>query len=114
MTEKLREKELALAGLPLSDQRDEKEMNHLPPPSSPAPVLSPRREEDRLSTGSRGSAIIDGEAATLIVDGSRDYCFQAGGLGSEEDGSVSVDGFSYLAVGTFAEAAHEDNWWVWN
>lgn len=114
MTEKLREKELALTGLKLSDQSGEQEMKRLPPPSSPALLLSPRREEDRLSTESRGSAVVDGDDAALLVDGRRDSYFHGAMLASEEDGDISVDGFSYLPAGTFADSAHEDNWWLWS
>ncbi|PKA55114.1 Homeobox-leucine zipper protein HOX16 [Apostasia shenzhenica] len=128
LTERLREKELAEAGkLPISDPKEEAAFEgQLSPPPPPLPTPPQPRWEDRLSTGSGESVVVDGGGPALPLDSSGDSYFQIqggagccmgpldGGVASEEDGGSSDDGCSYLPGSMFVEAADAGNWWVWS
>lgn len=130
LTEKLREKELLVAGKDLGSVTENAAVDGQPSPPSieMQATLQQGGGGDRLSTG---STVVDGEgaAALQVADSSGDSYFQeslieggAGGyigqvdcaIGSEEDGCTSDDGCSYLPGDIFQNAAHGDNWWVWN
>ncbi|KAL0915216.1 hypothetical protein M5K25_015618 [Dendrobium thyrsiflorum] len=123
LTEKLREKELEVAVKELEGQPS--------PPSMEMLATLQQSGGDRLSTGSMGSTLLDGQgaAALPVADSSVNSYFQesliegaAGGcieqvdcgVGSEEDGCTSDDGCSYLPGNIFQNASHADNWWVWS
>ncbi|KAK8949972.1 Homeobox-leucine zipper protein HOX16 [Platanthera guangdongensis] len=130
LTEKVREKErLGLA------ETGGQEINldfPSPPTAAPTQLLHRRGGEDRLSTGSGESAILDadprvplpdsnGESSLaerlLFADAARTGCGMAAarGLLKEDDGGGSDDGCSYLpGAGIFEEADHVDSWWFWN
>ncbi|KAG0466642.1 hypothetical protein HPP92_017609 [Vanilla planifolia] len=99
------------------------------PPMVPLSTAPPQGTEDRLSTGSRGSSLVNGDGTVPQVDSCGDSYFQeslnkggAGccvggmdrGFGSEDDCGSSDDGCSYLGGGILAETTNQDNWWFWN
>ncbi|KAH0457672.1 hypothetical protein IEQ34_012987 [Dendrobium chrysotoxum] len=132
LTEKLREKELEVAVKELDSDIEKTAIEGQPsPPSTEMLATLQQRGGDRLSSGSRGSTVLDGQgaAALQVADSSGDSYFQeslieggAGGcieqvdcgVGSEEDGCTSDDGCSYLPGDIFQNASHADNWWVWS
>ncbi|KAK8950431.1 hypothetical protein KSP40_PGU004209 [Platanthera guangdongensis] len=91
------------------------------PPSPPSMAIL-----DMPSTGSRGSAVVDGEGGGATLDSGGDSYFQeslikggcmglvGGGAVSEEDGGSSDDGCSYLPGDMFKHVSQADNWWVWS
>lgn len=132
LTEKLRKKELLVAGKVLGSGIENAAIEEqLSPASMEMLATLQKRGGDRLSTGSRGSTVVDfkGVVALKVADSSGDSYFQeslieggAGGcieqvdcgIGSEEDGCTSDDGCNYLPGDIFQNATHSDNWWVWN
>lgn len=120
LTEKLREKEVMVAGEEPSSAIEKEAIDW--PPSPPSMAIL-----DMPSTGSRGSAVLDGEGggAALLLDSAGDSYFQEslikggcmerveGGAVSEEDGGTSDDGCSYLPGDMFENASQADNWWVY-
>lgn len=82
--------------------------------------------EDRLSTGSGGSAVVDEEGPVQLVDSGDSYFptnqYHPGGpvgrlIHSEED-DASDDGRSYFSD-VFAASQHQEEgeglgWWVWS
>ncbi|RWW32216.1 hypothetical protein GW17_00003114 [Ensete ventricosum] len=98
--------------------------------ADPATLVVQTKAEDRLSAGSGGSAVVDGEAANQLVDSSevsyfREGCHcmgpvDGGRVHSEEDDG-SDEGCNYYSDGIFAaEHHHQDevdaqlDWWVWS
>ncbi|RWW38695.1 hypothetical protein BHE74_00056054 [Ensete ventricosum] len=97
--------------------------------ADPATLVVQTKAEDRLSAGSGGSAVVDGEAANQLVDSSevsyREGCHcmgpvDGGRVQSEEDDG-SDEGCNYYSDGIFAaEHHHQDevdaqlDWWVWS
>lgn len=79
--------------------------------------------EDRLSSGSGGSAVVDEDGPQLVVDSGDSYFGCMGpvdGVQSEEDDG-SEDGRSYfsdvlVAAGDHVDQQHEEalGWWVWS
>uniref|UniRef100_A0A5B7C3L4 Putative Homeobox-leucine zipper protein HAT5 n=1 Tax=Davidia involucrata TaxID=16924 RepID=A0A5B7C3L4_DAVIN len=120
LTEKLQAKEAA--GVPKSD----------PLPAADVPHVSSLqinvKVEDRLSTGSGVSAVVDEDGPQLVDSG--DSCFPddnypgyvapVDGVQSEEDDGGSDDGWSYFSqVFVAAEQQHHEDgetlgWWVWS
>ncbi|KAJ6820725.1 homeobox-leucine zipper protein HOX16-like [Iris pallida] len=82
--------------------------------------------EDHLSTGSGGSAVVDGEGLHQIVDSSGDSYFPDnfqemvqgpvdGCIVQSEEDDGSDDGCNYnLDGGMFPENQPADNWWPWS
>ncbi|OWM71552.1 homeobox-leucine zipper protein HAT5 [Punica granatum] len=120
LTEKLQAKE-ATGGAPTAAQ------GHDPTPSASTLQLGSVKVEDRLSSGSGGSAVVDEDGRQLLDSGDSyfDYPGCIGpvdGVQSEED-DRSEDGQSYFPGDVFAAAAaaaaeHEEGepmgWWVWS
>lgn len=119
LTEKVREKDR----LQYTDSGAQDINLHFPSPPTAAPLLLHQRGEDRLSTGSGESSILDAEprapppdscgsesplAERLIADASWRPPL-------EEDGGGSDEGCSYLpGPGIFEEADPEDSLWFWS
>ncbi|CAL9111034.1 unnamed protein product [Musa textilis] len=98
--------------------------------ADPATLAVQTKVEDRLSAGSGGSAVVDGEAAKQLVDSSEVSYFRegyhcmgpvdGGQVHSEED-DVSDEGCNYYSDGIFAaEHRHQEvvdaqlDWWAWS
>ncbi|CAL9748340.1 unnamed protein product [Musa acuminata subsp. burmannicoides] len=98
--------------------------------ADPATLAVQTKAEDRLSAGSGGSAVVDGEAAKQLVDSSEVSYFpegyhcmgpvDGGRVHSEED-DVSDEGCNYYSDGMFAAEHHHQeevdaqlDWWVWS
>ncbi|XP_028778613.1 homeobox-leucine zipper protein HAT5 [Neltuma alba] len=124
LSEKLQGKDEPRA--PILDQR----IDPLPVDATQfsAPPFS-KRVEDRLSTGSGGSSVVDIDSSQLVVD-SVDSYFQAAsyteyigcvnGVQSEDDDG-SDDGRSYFSDVLVAAESHGQNhevgewgWWMWS
>ncbi|KAG0473451.1 hypothetical protein HPP92_015308 [Vanilla planifolia] len=121
LMEQLREKETPVAGLLKGEQphpffeKEESptEEDQLSPPSIPLSGTPRPGAEDRLSTGSARSSLINGDSAILQVDSCDESYLPIRG-GAEDDAGSSDDGCSYLPVGFFAEAMNEDAWCIWS
>ncbi|URD93348.1 Homeobox-leucine zipper protein [Musa troglodytarum] len=98
--------------------------------ADPATLAVQTKAEDRLSAGSGGSAVVDGEAAKQLVDSSEVSYFRdgyhcmgpvdGGQVHSEED-DVSDEGCNYYSDGMFAAEHHHQeevdaqlDWWAWS
>ncbi|XP_020695268.1 homeobox-leucine zipper protein HOX16-like isoform X1 [Dendrobium catenatum] len=115
LTEKLREKELEVAVKELDSDIEKTAIEGQPsPPSMEMLATLQQRGGDRLSTGSRGSTVVDGQGppALPVADSSVDSYFQESLI--EGGGCTSDDGCSYLPGDIFQNASHADNWWVWS
>lgn len=112
MTEKLQPEETA--GEP--DQKHDNSVVEAPPPCLELAV----KVEDRLSTGSDGSAVVDDDSRQLLDSGDsyfpdNDYPDCMAGVHSEEDDG-SDDGRSYF-TDVFAAAAEQQEpigWCIWS
>ncbi|XP_020096031.1 homeobox-leucine zipper protein HOX16-like isoform X1 [Ananas comosus] len=146
LTEKLQAKEAEAAaalGLKPEEKAPGSNLTEQTSTATVAALDAPPKAEDRLSSGTGGSAVVDGEGAHhgLVVDSSGDSYFPEdypciapvdGGVQSEEDDGVSDEGCSYYADTVFPaehhhdgqqdhnhhhQAAEEDeaqlDWWVW-
>ncbi|RZS22499.1 hypothetical protein BHM03_00055333, partial [Ensete ventricosum] len=116
MTETLKNKAAALTAAAAASVND------------PASLGVPKKAEDRLSTGSGGSAVVD---ANQLVYSSEESCLPEGyhcmgpvdgPVHSEED-DASDEGCNYYSDGIFTAEHHQHQeeeedaqlgWWVWN
>ncbi|XP_008781998.1 homeobox-leucine zipper protein HOX16 [Phoenix dactylifera] len=124
LTEKLQAKELEAAGAAAGLKPDDQAASSA---DHAALNVHQLKSEDRLSTGSRGSAVVDGDGPPHLVDSSGESFFPEsypcvgpvdGSVQSEEDDG-SDEGCNYYPDGMFAEHRHPDeeaaqlDWWVW-
>ncbi|XP_010928608.1 homeobox-leucine zipper protein HOX16 isoform X2 [Elaeis guineensis] len=125
LTEKLQAKDLEAAGAASGLKPDDQAASSADHAALNVPQV---KAEDRLSTGSGGSAVVDGDGPPHLVDSSGESYFPEsyhclgpvhGGVLSEEDDG-SDEGCSYYPNGMFAEHHHPDEeaaqlgWWVWS
>lgn len=116
LTEKLQAKEVTERA-PSAAQRHDLPLAATQPGST--------KMEDRLSSGSGGSAVMDEDGRQQLLDSGDSYFDYPGcmvpvdGVQSEED-NRSMDGQSYFPGDVFAVAGseHEEGepmgWWVWS
>lgn len=122
LTEKLQAKDLEAAGAAGGLKPDDQAASSA---DHTAVNVHQLKAEDRLSTGSGGSAVVDGDGPPHLVDSSGESYFPEsyncvgpvdGGMQSEEDDG-SDEGCNYYPEGMFAEHHQPDEevaqLWVW-